>query len=91
MAPDSACHAGGRGSSTVAPVRNTWTTSAPAGEGDGIQVAAGATNNTFEANQMLGNGIINGVDARDDARASNLWRGNICLTDVPAGTICGID
>jgi len=58
---------------------------------DGIRVAAGATGNTFEANEMLGNG--NGtttVDARDDAREFNLWRGNVCLTDFPAGTICGI-
>jgi len=58
---------------------------------NGIRVAAGATDNTFEANEMLGNG--NGtttVDARDDARAFNVWRGNVCLTDIPAGTICGI-
>ena len=58
---------------------------------DGIRVAAGATGNTFEANEILGNGRILGfVDARDDAREFNVWRGNVCLTDFPAGTICGI-
>ncbi len=57
---------------------------------DGIQVAAGATRNVFEANQILDNGTINGVDARDDAWPSNVWRGNVCLTDIPAGKICGI-
>ena len=55
--------------------------------------ATGATGNTFEDNEMLGNGWrpgIVGVDARDDARESNVWRANICLTDFPDGTICGV-
>jgi hypothetical protein len=42
--------------------------------------------NVFEANQMLGNGVY---DARDDNRAANTWTANRCLTDFPAGTICG--
>jgi parallel beta-helix repeat protein len=59
---------------------------------NGIRVADGATGNTFEANQMLGNGriVTTAVDARDDAREFNVWRGNLCLTDIPVGTICGI-
>jgi nitrous oxidase accessory protein NosD len=59
---------------------------------NGVRVAAGATGNSFEANEMLGNGRVastGGVDARDDARDFNVWRGNVCLTDLPAGTICG--
>jgi parallel beta-helix repeat protein len=54
---------------------------------NGILAAAGATGNTFEANQMRGNA----VDARDDARPFNVWRGNECDTDIPAGTICGVE
>ncbi len=52
------------------------------------------TRNTFEANQMLENGTR---DARDQTRSLipdpsewNTWIGNECLTDFPAGTICGI-
>ena len=58
---------------------------------NGVRVAAGATGNTFEANEMLGNGhsTPGAVDARDDARAFNLWRGNVCVTDSPPGSICG--
>jgi parallel beta-helix repeat protein len=55
--------------------------------------AAGATGNRFEGNEMLGNGTVptlGGVDARDDLRASNTWTGNACVTDIPAGTICGV-
>jgi hypothetical protein len=36
---------------------------------------------------MLGNGVF---DARDDNRAANTWSANECLTDFPAGTICGV-
>jgi nitrous oxidase accessory protein NosD len=59
---------------------------------NGVRVATGATGNSFEANEMLGNGdrIAGAVDARDDARAFNRWRRNVCLTDSPAGTICGV-
>ena len=59
---------------------------------DGIWAEAGATGNTFEANEIIGNGngTLRGVDARDDAREFNVWRGNVCLTDLPVGTICGI-
>jgi parallel beta-helix repeat protein len=57
---------------------------------DGIQVAAGATNNTFQENTFLGNGILSGVDARDlnTTLPLNVWISNICATDFPAGTIC---
>jgi parallel beta-helix repeat protein len=48
--------------------------------------AEGATENRFELNTMLGNGIL---DARDDNRAANAWTGNICVTDFPDGVICG--
>ena len=59
---------------------------------NGVRVATGATGNTFEANEMLGNGhLIPGtVDAWDDARALNQWHNNVCLTDNPPGSICGI-
>jgi parallel beta-helix repeat protein len=49
--------------------------------------ALGAIANLFEANQMLGNAVY---DARDDNRAANTWSANDCLTDFPAGTICGV-
>jgi Right handed beta helix region len=49
--------------------------------------ALNAIANLFEANQMLGNGVY---DARDDNRAANTWTANRCLTDLPAGTICGV-
>ena len=42
--------------------------------------------NTFEANKMFGNAIL---DARDDARDRNRWNANQCVTDFPAGSICG--
>ena len=59
---------------------------------NGIRVAAGATGNRFEANSILGNAatVTGAVDARDDARAFNTWHGNVCTTDRPAGTICGL-
>jgi parallel beta-helix repeat protein len=42
--------------------------------------AFGATENTFEANKMFGNAIL---DARDDARDRNIWNANQCVTDFP--------
>ena len=59
----------------------------------GIRAAAGATGNTFELNEIHGSGRIasTAVDARDDAWPSNVWRGNACETDVPAGAICGVE
>jgi hypothetical protein len=58
--------------------------------------AEGATGNVFAGNVMHGNGNANPpdvppiyFDARDNARASNTWIGNDCLTDFPDGTICG--
>jgi nitrous oxidase accessory protein NosD len=47
--------------------------------------AQGAVGNLFEANRMLANSVF---DARDDARASNTWLANECVTDFPAGSIC---
>ena len=59
---------------------------------NGIRVEVGATANIFEANEILGNGrTVNGAgDARDDAREFNVWSGNVCLTDIPTGSICAI-
>jgi hypothetical protein len=64
---------------------------------NGISAGAGATDNTFEANEMLGNGRIDssGVDARDgnplvDGKLQNTWTNNACDTDIPTGTICGV-
>jgi hypothetical protein len=45
------------------------------------------TGNIFEGNRMLDNAAF---DARDDAREANTWTANLCVTDFPAGTICGI-
>ena len=45
-----------------------------------------AAGHVYEANTMLGNGV---ADARDDNRMANTWVGNACVTDLPAGTICG--
>jgi hypothetical protein len=60
--------------------------------GDGISAAAGATGNTFELNVMHDNA---GVDARDvagpDGLPVNTWRFNECGTDIPEGTICGVE
>jgi parallel beta-helix repeat protein len=47
----------------------------------------GGTDNIFESNRMLGNALL---DVRDDARESNTWSSNQCVTDYPAGTICGV-
>ena len=49
--------------------------------------AQGASSNVFEANRMLGNGVL---DARDDAPLTNAWIANECLTDFPTGTICEV-
>jgi nitrous oxidase accessory protein NosD len=58
----------------------------------GIGALLGATGNTFEQNSMHGNGLR---DARDlnplvNGMLPNVWTGNDCLTDFPAGMICGI-
>ncbi|MFR9780858.1 NosD domain-containing protein [Micromonospora sp. MS34] len=53
----------------------------------GIYSAAAAAANTFTGNVMTGNLVL---DARDDNRAANVWMGNQCTTDSPAGTICGV-
>jgi hypothetical protein len=62
---------------------------------DGIQVAAGATVNTFELNQIHGSGriAITGVDARDNNAVwpSNAWSANDCETDNQSGAICGVE
>ena len=58
----------------------------------GITAALGATGNRFEQNAMHGNAL---VDARDlnpllNGVLQNVWTGNDCDTDLPAGMICGI-
>lgn len=59
-------------------------------------VVACPTDNTFVANEMLGNGFF---DARDDTGTGpdgtprplqNTWIANRCDTDWPAGSICGV-
>jgi len=58
---------------------------------NGIFADAFSVRNTFVANAMHGNAaIFAGFDARDDARGSNTWSANVCDTDSPPGTICGI-
>jgi nitrous oxidase accessory protein NosD len=70
----------------------------------GIRIAAGATGNTLVANRMLNNAFLGSlvpvpsppedsgaVDAYDGARAFNVWRENVCGSDFPAGTICGVE
>jgi hypothetical protein len=52
----------------------------------GIRLS-GATGNLLVRNSMFDNGV---VDARDENRPSNTWRGNRCNTDDPPGTICGV-
>jgi parallel beta-helix repeat protein len=52
---------------------------------DGIHSAL-ASGNTFEDNHMFLNVEF---DARDDNRPANTWTSNHCVTDFPAGTICG--
>jgi nitrous oxidase accessory protein NosD len=54
----------------------------------GVNAFFGATGNRFEQNSMHGNVLF---DARDlNAPSSNRWIDNDCLTDFPAGTICGL-
>jgi hypothetical protein len=58
----------------------------------GITAALGATGNRFEQNSMHGNVLF---DARDlnplvNGMLQNVWTGNDCLTDFPAGKICGV-
>jgi parallel beta-helix repeat protein len=71
----------------------------------GIRIAAGATGNTLVENRILNNAILGplapmvpsppadsgAVDAYDGARAFNVWRENVCGSDFPAGTICGVE
>jgi len=66
----------------------------------GITAFPGATGNRFEHNSMHGNGrsagaSFPGADARDlnpllSGMLQNVWIGNDCDTDIPAGMICGI-
>ena len=56
----------------------------------GINIQRGAADNTFEQNSMHDNG----TDARDlnplvDGKLPNDWINNDCVTDFPAGKICG--
>jgi nitrous oxidase accessory protein NosD len=58
----------------------------------GITAALGATDNQIEQNSMHGNVL---ADARDlnpllNGILQNDWIGNDCLTDMPAGMICGV-
>jgi hypothetical protein len=65
----------------------------------GITAWSETTGNLFESNSMHGNGSVPGAsfpgaDARDrDAYLTgsfhNVWIGNDCDTDIPAGMICG--
>jgi parallel beta-helix repeat protein len=54
---------------------------------DGIFADQFTARNSFSANQMLGNAEF---DARDLAYPANSWLANVCVTDWPAGAICGI-
>lgn len=66
----------------------------------GITAFPGATGNRFEHNSMHGNGSsagasFPGADARDlnplvNGTLQNVWIGNDCDTDIPAGMICGV-
>ena len=58
----------------------------------GINALVGATGNRFEHNSMHGNAVL---DARDlnplvNGMLPNVWIGNDCETDFPAGAICGV-
>ena len=53
---------------------------------DGIRDRGTSSGNTFDGNHMSGNAEH---DAHDENRAANTWTGNHCVTDFPAGTICG--
>jgi len=57
----------------------------------GINAFLGATGNRFEQNSMHGNAV---ADARDqnpllNGMLQNVWTGNDCDKDIPAGMICG--
>jgi Right handed beta helix region len=54
---------------------------------NGIVAGLGATGNTFEQNSMHGNALF---DANDLNTPLNVWTGNDCDTDFPAGMICGV-
>jgi parallel beta-helix repeat protein len=66
----------------------------------GVSATLGATGNRFEHNSMHGNGwrtdtMLPRADARDlnplvNGMLQNVWIGNSCDTDIPAGMICGI-
>ena len=64
---------------------------------NGIVALLGATGNTFEQNSMHGNNQrgVGTFDANDlnplvNGMLPNVWIGNDCLTDFPAGMICGV-
>jgi len=67
--------------------RNTVSNNAADRNGRYGIYAQGAIRNVFQTNRMFGNGD---TDARDENRPANSWTGNQCLTDFPAGTICGV-
>jgi parallel beta-helix repeat protein len=66
----------------------------------GVSATLGATGNRFEHNSMHGNGwrtdtTLPRADARDlnpllNGVLQNVWIGNDCETDIPAGMICGV-
>ena len=59
----------------------------------GIFSRAGVVGARYENNRLLGNATVPApgrADARDDNRADNTWIGNVCQTDIPSGTICGV-
>ena len=51
----------------------------------GIYARPGTTGVLFERNRMHDNGILDAIDEG----TGNLWHRNSCVTDSPAGTICG--
>jgi Tol biopolymer transport system component len=59
---------------------------------NGIVAQVGATRNRFEQNSMHGNALFDARDAnpRLNDVLQNVWTGNDCDTDFPAGLICGI-
>ena len=66
----------------------------------GVSATLGATGNRFDRNSMHANGwrtdtTLPRADARDlnpvlDGMLQNVWIGNDCDTDLPAGMICGV-
>jgi hypothetical protein len=59
---------------------------------NGIFAMLGATGNQFEQNSMHGNGSVDARDANPlvNGMLQNIWTGNDCDTDFPAGMICGV-